>query len=71
MIMSRIRQRYDEEFRKNAVKLSYATSKTIKTLAMILEFIPALSIAGEKFIPNMVTKTKVAEQQGRLKKAPT
>jgi|LSQX01.2.fsa_nt_gb hypothetical protein len=25
--MSKIRQRYDEEFKKNAVKLSYATAK--------------------------------------------
>ena len=27
--MSKIRQQYDEDFRKNVVKLSYATSKTI------------------------------------------
>jgi len=27
--MSKIRQRYDDEFRKNAVKLSYATTKPI------------------------------------------
>lgn len=31
--MSKIRQNYDEEFKKNAVKLSYATSKTIKDFA--------------------------------------
>ena len=28
--MSKIRQRYDDEFRKNAVKLSYVTTKPIK-----------------------------------------
>ena len=31
--MSKIRQQYDEDFRKNVVKLSDATSKTIKALA--------------------------------------
>jgi hypothetical protein len=31
--MSTIRQQYDDEFRKNAVILSYAMSKTIKALA--------------------------------------
>ncbi|NLO66802.1 MAG: transposase, partial [Firmicutes bacterium] len=30
LIMSKIRQRYDDEFRKNAVKLSYVTTKPIK-----------------------------------------
>ncbi len=31
--MSKIRQRYDEEFKKNAVKLSYATPKKMKDFA--------------------------------------
>ena len=31
--MSKTRQRYDEEFKKNAVKLSYASSKTVKEVA--------------------------------------
>lgn len=31
--MSVIRKKYDEEFKKNAVKLSYATPKTIQGIA--------------------------------------
>ncbi|MDD2235317.1 MAG: hypothetical protein PHV50_09055 [Syntrophaceticus sp.] len=34
--MSETRQRYDDEFKKNAVKLSYASSKTVKAQARIL-----------------------------------
>jgi transposase len=33
MQMSKIRQKYDEKFKKNAVKLSYASSKTVKEVA--------------------------------------
>ncbi|NLY11026.1 MAG: transposase, partial [Firmicutes bacterium] len=40
--MSKIRQRYDEEFRKNAVKLSYATTKTIKEFCEDLGIHPSL-----------------------------
>ena len=31
--MSNNRQQYDEEFKKNAVRLSYASSKTVKEVA--------------------------------------
>ena len=31
--MSEIRTKYDEEFKKNAVKLSYASPKTVKKVA--------------------------------------
>ena len=31
--MSEIRMQYDEEFKKNAVKLSYASPKTVKEIA--------------------------------------
>ena len=31
--MSEIRAKYDEEFKKNAVKLSYASPKTVKQIA--------------------------------------
>jgi len=33
MKMSEIRAKYDEEFKKNAVKLSYASPKTVKQIA--------------------------------------
>lgn len=40
--MSKIRQKYDEEFKKNAVKLSYATPKTMmtKVLEKYQDFLP-------------------------------
>ena len=61
--MSKIRQRYDDEFRKNAVKLSYATTNPIK------EFCADLGIhRGARSIPIVVKKTKVAEQQDQLRK---
>ena len=31
--MGEIRKKYDEDFKKNAVKLSYASPKTVKELA--------------------------------------
>ena len=31
--MTEIRRQYDEEFKKNAVKLSYASPKTVKQVA--------------------------------------
>jgi transposase len=34
--MSEIREKYDEEFKKNAVKLSYASPKSIKHVAQDL-----------------------------------
>ena len=34
--MSEIRAKYDEEFKKNAVKLSYASPKSIKQVALDL-----------------------------------
>ena len=34
--MSEIRARYDEEFKKNAVKLSYASPKSVKEVAQDL-----------------------------------
>ena len=32
-IVSEIKAKYDEEFKKNAVKLSYASPKTLKQIA--------------------------------------
>lgn len=66
--MSRIRQQYDEEFRKNAVKLSYATSKTIKTLANDLGIHPSLIYRWRKIYTEHGDKTKAAEQQDALRK---
>ncbi len=40
--MSRVRQCYDEDFKRNAVKLSYAASKTMKEFAADLGIRPGL-----------------------------
>ena len=60
--MSKIRQRYDDEFRKNAVKLSYATTKPIK------EFCASWYSPWRKIYTDSGEKTKVAEQQDQLRK---
>ena len=61
--MSKVRQRYDKVFKKNAVKLSYATSKTIKDFAADLGINPALIYSWRKIYTNTGDKTKLAEQQ--------
>ena len=65
--MSKIRQRYDEEFRKNAVKLSYATTKTIKEFWKDLGIHPNLLYRWRKIYTENGDKTKVAEQQDKLR----
>ncbi len=53
---------------KNAVKLSYTTSKTIKTLANDLGIHPSLIYRWRKIYTEHGDKTKVAEQQDALRK---
>ncbi len=65
--MSKVRQRYDEDFKKNAVKLSYATSKTIKDFAADLGINPALIYNWRKIYTNTGDKTKLAEQEDSLR----
>jgi len=66
--MSKIRRKYDDEFRKNAVKLSYATSGTIKELAADLGIHPSLIYRWRKIYTEKGDKTKVAEQEDSLRK---
>ena len=66
--MSKIRQNYDEEFKKNAVKLSYATPKTIKDFAADLGIHVSLIYNWRKIYTEEGDKTKVAEQQESLRK---
>jgi transposase len=66
--MSKIRQKYDEEFKKNAVKLSYATPKTIKDFATDLGIHVSLIYNWRKIYTEEGDKTKVAEQQESLRK---
>ena len=65
--MSKIRQRYDDEFRKNAVKLSYVTTKPIKEFCADLGIHHSMIYRWRK-ITESVEKTKVAEQQDQLRK---
>jgi transposase len=66
--MSKIRQNYDEEFKKNAVKLSYATPKTIKDFAADLGIHVSLIYNWRKIYTEEGDKTKMAEQQESLRK---
>ena len=65
--MSKIRQRYDEDFRKNAVKLSYATTKSLKAFCEDLGIHPSLLYRWRKIYTEHGDKTKVAEQQDKLR----
>ena len=65
--MSKIRQTYDEEFKKNAVKLSYATPKTIKDFATDLGIHPSLIYNWRKIYTHEGDKTKLAEQHDSLR----
>jgi transposase len=64
--MSKIRQKYDEEFKKNAVKLSYATPKTMKDFAADLGIHVSLIYNWRKVYTEEGDKTKLAEQQDSL-----
>ncbi len=66
--MSQIRQQYDEEFRKNAVKLSYATSKTVKALCHDLGIHPSLLYRWRKIYTEQGDRTKLAKQNDTLRK---
>lgn len=66
--MSKIRQQYDEDFKKNAVRLSYATSKSIKELCTDLGIHTSLIYRWRRTYSEDGTKTKMAEQQDALRK---
>jgi len=58
--MCDIRTKYDEEFKKNAVKLSYASSKTVKDIADDLGVNEALLYRWRKRYTPDGDKTKYA-----------
>ncbi len=65
--MSKIRQNYDEEFKKNAVRLSYATPKKMKDFAADLGIRVSLIYRWRKIYTEEGDKTKLAEQQDSLR----
>ena len=58
--MSDIRQQYDEEFKKNAVKLSYASNKTVHEVAEDLGISVSLLYRWRKRYTPQGDKTKYA-----------
>ena len=58
--MSDIRQQYDEEFKKNAVKLSYASNKTVNKVAQDLGINVSLLYRWRKRYTAQGDKTKYA-----------
>ena len=65
--MTRVRQSYDDDFKRNEVKLSYATSKTMKDFAVDLGISPGLIYNWRKVFTDTGDKTKLAEQQDSLR----
>jgi len=54
--MSSNRQKYDDEFKKNAVRLSCASNKTIKEVAEDLEIIESMLYRWRKRFTRPVVK---------------
>ena len=59
-IMSVIRAKYDEEFKKNAVKLSYASPKSVKQVAKDLGISENILYAWRKKYTSEGDKTRYA-----------
>ena len=55
--MSKIRQRYDDEFRKNAVKLSYVSTKPIKEICAELGIRHSKKYHWQKYYTEIGDKT--------------
>lgn len=65
--MSAIRQKYDEQFKKDAVKLSHASNKTVKEIAGDLGISPSLLYRWRKKYTAEGDKTRNAQQQEDLR----
>ena len=62
-IMSNTRQKYDEEFKKNAVRLSYASNRTIKEVAEDLGVIESMLYRWRKRYTPKGDKTQYATME--------
>jgi transposase len=65
--MSEIRMKYDEEFKKNAVKLSYASPKSVKQVAENLGISENLLYAWRKKYTADGDKSRQATQEEEIK----
>lgn len=65
--MSDIRQKFDDEFRKNAVKLSYASSKPISEICKDLGITPSMLYRWRKKFTAEGDKTKSAAQEEKIR----
>lgn len=54
--MGEIRKKYDEDFKKNAVKLSYASPKSVREIAEDLGIHETCCITGGENIPQAATR---------------
>jgi transposase len=66
--MSQRRRHYDEEFKKNAVKLSYATSKTIEALCEDLGIHSTVLYRWRRKYTSDGQQTPAAAEQEKLRK---
>ncbi|MCE5224230.1 transposase [bacterium] len=58
--MSEMRRKYDKEFKKNAVKLSYASNKSVSEVANDLGISPGLLFRWRKLYTPQGEKTQYA-----------
>ncbi len=61
--MSNTRQKYDTEFKKNAVRLSYASTKTIKEVAEDLGIVESVLYRWRKLYTPHGEKTQYATME--------
>ncbi len=66
--MSEVRQTFDDEFRKNAVKLSYATAKSVKEFCQDLGITPSMLYRWRKKFTAEGEKTDATVKQEELRK---
>ena len=65
--MSGIRRKYDEEFKKNAVKLSYASPKPVSDVASDLGVMPSMLYRWRQRYTSQGDKTRYATLEEELK----
>ena len=66
--MSKIQQSYDDQFHKNAVKLSYVTTKPIEEFSAGCVINHSVKYRWRKIYTESGVKTKAAEKQDHTRK---